>query len=153
MSTPAERIVIHPDAWNGLSPAGRAAVVTHEVAHLAMGPGASAPWWVEEGLAEYTAHRDATMAIADIAGSALKQAASDSGESWPEPSTEGDAWQGYARAWLACVFIAERHSEAVLPAMFAAAAAGQPTPVWMEAILGERSDDLHCAWVTWLRRR
>lgn len=145
------RIVMHPDAWDELSPVGREAVVTHEVAHLAMGPGGKAPWWVEEGLAEYTAHRNSTVALADIAGSALEGAALDPGESWPQPSTEGDAWQGYARAWLACVFIAERHSEAVLPEILNAAAAGQPTTTWMEKILGETSEDMHSAWGTWLR--
>ncbi len=147
------RIVMHPDAWDELSPAGREAVVTHEVAHLAMGRGGSAPWWVEEGVAEFTAHRNGVTSIADIAGSALKQAAREPGKSWPEPSAQGDAWQGYARAWLACVFIAERHGESVLPEAFAAAAAGQSTPMWMQSILGERSDDVHAAWVSWLQRQ
>lgn len=150
-ATPAARIVIHPDAWDGLSPAGRRAVVTHEVAHLAMGPGTAAPWWLEEGLAEYSAHRSSAMSIADVAGSALPRAVQDPGQSWPEPSTEGDAWQGYARAWLACLFIAQRHSEAALLEIFDAAAAGQPTSDVMQDVLNEGSEDLYRAWLDWLQ--
>lgn len=152
-ATSAARIVIHPGAWDGLSPAGHQAVVTHEVAHLAMGPGRAAPWWLEEGLAEYSAHRSSATSIAEVAGSALPQAIRDPGDSWPEPSTEGDPWRGYARAWLACVFIAQRHSEAALVEMFDAAAAGQPTSEVMQDVLDEGSDDLHRAWVDWLRNQ
>ncbi len=151
--TTAVRIVIHPDAWDGLSPAGRQAVVTHEVTHLGRGAGQLAPWWLEEGLAEYTAHRNSAMSIADIAGSALARAVRDPGESWPEPSADGDAWQGYARAWLACVFIAQRHSEPDLLAMFDASSAGRPTSTLVRDVLDEDNDDLHRAWVVWLRRQ
>lgn len=146
-------IVIHPDAWDGLNPVGRQAVVTHEVTHLGMGPGRSAPWWLEEGLAEYTAHRRSPMPIVDVAGSALSKAARDPGESWPEPTIDGDAWQGYARAWLACVFIAQRHTEADLLAMFDAASAGLSTSSAVQDVLGESSDDLYRAWIEWLRRQ
>ncbi|MGB3827541.1 MAG: hypothetical protein WA962_02090 [Ornithinimicrobium sp.] len=148
------RIVMHPDAWPDLSPQGRQAVITHEVTHLTMGPTDRAPWWIAEGLAEYTAHRRSTMSVAQIAGSALEQAAKAPGSSWPVPSSTGaDAWQGYARAWLACVYLAERFDEEVLPSVCAAAAAGQPEDTWMPALLGETSSDLHRAWMTWLGRQ
>ncbi len=144
------QIVMHPDAWSELNAQGRQAVVTHEVAHLAMGPAGSAPWWVEEGLAEYTAHRRSDSSIEEIAGPALARVISSPPTSWPQPQPGSKAWDGYASAWLACLFIAERHHETALVDLWTAASAGHLLEASMQAAVGESAQQVRGHWLDWL---
>lgn len=51
---------VHPATWEGLSPEGRQAVLTHELVHVATAPLTTArtPAWLVEGIAESVAWRD-----------------------------------------------------------------------------------------------
>jgi len=144
-------VVIHPDAWDALTPQGRAAVVTHEITHLAMGSSGSAPWWLAEGLAEYTAHRASDADPARIAGSALPRLLADPPSGWPQAAASTSAWQGYASAWLACVFLAGEVGEQALLEAHTRTHAGSSWQDVCRASLGRPASQLHRQWITWLQ--
>lgn len=144
------RIVMHPDAWSELTRQGRQAVAVHEVAHLAMGPAGEAPWWVEEGMAEYTAHRRSSLSMAKIAGSALTRVIASPSTSWPRPQPGSNAWDGYASAWLACRFIAERHGEAALIELWEALSDSRSLEESMQLAVGESAEQVLRHWQDWL---
>ncbi len=150
---PEPVIVIHPGAWSGLSPEGREAIVVHEMTHLAMGGRASTPWWLSEGLAEYTAHRRSSSPLITIAGSALRDAANSPPVSWPTPSPASRAWTGYAQAWLVCVYIAEQYGEKALLRTYRAVHSGVSLNAAISGRLGQNSDRVHADWVKWLQHR
>ncbi|MGB5952646.1 MAG: hypothetical protein WBG57_09070, partial [Ornithinimicrobium sp.] len=144
------RIVVHPATWNALSPQGRSAVITHEVTHLAMGPSTRVPWWITEGLAEYTAHRASKSSLEDIAGSAWKPLIADPPSRWPRPSRRADSWQNYAPAWLACVFLARTYDEKALLTMHSELVGGSPLEVSMRDHFDRGSGQLQQDWSRWL---
>ncbi len=143
------RIVIHPHAWAELNPEGRLGVVVHEVTHLAVGTGNGAPWWLGEGIAEYTAHRTSARSLAQIAGSAWDPLVGDPPTSWPVPNPD-QPWQGYASAWLACVFIAEAMGEDRLVALHTSVSSGKTLDEACLAAVGRREADLRHEWSQWL---
>jgi hypothetical protein len=146
------RVVVHPDAWDRLTPEGRQAVLTHELTHLAMQGDGPVPRWVGEGLAEYTAHRGTTLPLTEIAGSALDPVrAGTSPTTWPEPGAEGDRWRGYAMSWLACVFIAREHSEDQLVRLYHELERGSTLEEAVPEVLGVPEEQLRGEWREWLR--
>ncbi len=154
-SGPRARVVIHPDAWDRLSPAGRQAVLTHEVTHLAMQGDGPVPGWFGEGLAEYTAHRRSTLSPQETAGSALdavRQGSLPTG--WPGavPATGGTGgqWQGYATAWLACLYIAREYSEDDLVTLYRTVQDGRSWEQAVPAVLGVSDEELLTGWQHWL---
>jgi hypothetical protein len=144
------RIVVHPQTWESLVARGRRSVVTHEVTHLAMGPSRAAPWWLVEGLAEYTAHRGFTGPPAQIAGSAWAPLLARPPSGWPAPGATTDPWQGYAAAWLACVFLVGEAGEQAVLDTYGATRAGTPFERACPALLGRSALQLHRAWLSWL---
>ncbi|MGB7449928.1 MAG: hypothetical protein WA892_12480 [Ornithinimicrobium sp.] len=143
-------VVIHPDTWDALRPEGRASVVTHELTHLAMGPSGSAPWWLTEGLAEYTAHSAFDGAPSEIAGSALTGLLARPPQGWPQPAAASDPWQGYAAAWLACVFLADEVGDQAMLGLYAATRAGRPFDQVCPAVFDRSASRLHRQWLDWL---
>ncbi len=143
------RIVMHPDAWVELGPEGRLGVIVHEVTHLVMGTGEGAPWWLGEGLAEYTAHRTSARSLEQIAGSAWGPIVGTPPTSWPTENAQ-QPWQGYASAWLACVFIAETAGEEALLALYNRVCAGRALDRACRDVLGRGESDLRQDWSRWL---
>lgn len=146
------RIVMHPDAWVELSPEGRLGVIVHEVTHLAMGTGTGAPWWLGEGLAEYTAHRTSARSLEQIAGSAWGPIVGTPPTSWPMENAQ-QPWQGYASAWLACVFLAETAGEETLLALYARISAGRSLDEACREAVGRGEVDLRQDWSRWLSQQ
>ncbi len=58
--TPADRVLVNPEAYGRLSDFGRQVVVTHEATHVATRADTRAwtPLWLSEGVADWTAYRD-----------------------------------------------------------------------------------------------
>lgn len=155
-------IVVHPDAWDRLTPQGRQAVLTHEVTHLAQQGHGPVPSWLGEGLAELTAHRQSPLPPTAIAGSALDDVrAGQLPSTWPDPAprttdprepTGADtAWGGYALSWLACLFVAQTWSEEALLELYAAVAGGAALHDAFPAVLGVSEAEALVGWRDWLR--
>lgn len=66
---PADRIVVNPQAYEGLSELGRQVVLTHESTHVATRSAttASTPLWLSEGFADWAAYRSAGRTPAEAA--------------------------------------------------------------------------------------
>ncbi len=143
------RIVMHPDAWAELTAEGRLGVIVHEVTHLAMGTRTGAPWWLGEGAAEYTAHRASSRSLQEIAGSAWGPIASKPPQAWPTPNLE-QPWQGYASAWLACVFMVRTAGEDELLALYDSLSAGRSLDQACRITMGRGEADLRTQWARWL---
>lgn len=150
---PQGRIVVHPATWGAVSPEGRQAVVTHEITHLAMGPNRQVPWWVSEGLAEFTALRKSELSLAAIVGSAWWSLTSSPPSQWPQPSNSADPWMDYAPAWLACVYLARTYGETPLLDLHTALAGGAALDAAMTSVFGQGESRVQRDWSRWLTRQ
>lgn len=144
-----DTIVVHPAAWDRLTGAGRAAVITHEVTHLAQGSGGRAPWWLGEGSAEFTAHRASTRSPAQIAGPVWDRLVLDPPRQWPEPGAAGQRWPGYALAWSAALAVADVHGDEAVPRLHAAVAGSGDLDTGCRDVLGQSETQLRRAWAAW----
>lgn len=144
------RIVVHPATWSAVSPEGRSAVMTHEITHLAMGQSEQVPWWITEGLAEYTAQRGSDMSLADIAGSVWGPLIGHPPSDWPQPASAADPWLDYAPAWLACVYLARTYDETTLLNLYFEVADGASLDAAMQSVFGQGSDQVQQDWSRWL---
>lgn len=140
------RIVIDPVAFRELSAAGKTAVVTHELTHVASRASTTpqTPLWLVEGLADYVAYRrDGVLRPGGLTDSALTRelrtlfltsgvpAALPSNSEFDSSNPQGAA--AYEQAWLACRLIAQRYGSDQLVRLYrlvaVAADAGAPNPV------------------------
>ena len=100
-------VLLHRQAWERLSPAGRQVVLAHELVHVATGPLTTdrTPGWLAEGLAESVA----------LAGSGFpdRVAGRELAGRRPAFPTEEELAQGepvaYQEAWLAVDLLRQRH--------------------------------------------
>lgn len=166
-------VVVHPHLWDRLEPVGRQAVISHEVTHLVMrrieeadpatgtpAERATVPWWLSEGLAEYTAYRDVADPL-DVLGestiSALRSAGAPTDWSELDIARDGDSrWERYATAWLVCSYLAERYSEADLLRVhhLLATAAGSVSPEQaMTEVFGESATQVMADWPVWWQQQ
>lgn len=146
-------IVVHPHAWDRLTPAGRLAVLTHEVTHLAMQGDGPVPGWLGEGLAEFTAHHRSDPEPLVVAGSALDGVrAGRLPTTWPDPLAvaETGRWTPYAMSWLACLFLAREWTPQHLLRLYHVAAGGGSMDAAMRDVLGASEPVVLAAWVAWL---
>lgn len=126
----ADRVVIIPGAWSSLSSAGRQVVLAHELTHVttrAAEPQRDVPLWLSEGLAEYIAYRDVTLAEGAIVAPALDEVRrSGLPAQWPSDArfdpSQGNLAVAYGLALLACRTIADDHGEQALLRLYRAAA-------------------------------
>lgn len=145
-------VVVHPDSWGLLTPEGRQAVLTHEVTHLSQQGDGPVPAWLGEGLAEYTAHRHSQTPPATIAGSALEDVhAGALPTAWPDPAGSAEAWDGYALAWLACLYIAQTWSEEALVELYDSVSGGTAVSEAFPAVLDVTEAEALAGWGPWLR--
>lgn len=151
------RIVVHPAAWEQLTPEGRLSVLAHEVTHLVQlavpegGDPDEAPAWLHEGLAEYTAHRGSHQSYDEIAGSVLQDVGRDGPPSgWPVPGRDDDRWHGYALSWLACAYLADTYGEDQVLRLWSQAAGGVPTATALARVTGEDGGRVLAGWHQWL---
>jgi hypothetical protein len=145
-------VVLHPRAWDRLTVAGRQAVLTHEVTHLAQPPG-DAPWWLVEGSAEFTAHRGSGASPASIMGTrAWSARVEDPPTAWPEPDP-GGRWSAYADAWSVCLAVADEHGDEAVPRWHTAVAAAGDLDAGSRAALQRSAADVRRSWEAWWERQ
>ncbi|MER5728719.1 hypothetical protein ABT084_10305 [Streptomyces sp. NPDC002138] len=156
---PADRVVVNPQAYEGLSELGRQVVLTHESTHVATRSAttASTPLWLSEGFADWAAYRSAGRTPAQAAP-ALRRAVGRGELPSALPPNEaftfgGDAQamaRAYEGAWLACRLIADRWGEAALVRLYAEAGRNS-LPTALRSTLGTDLADLTRTWQSSLR--
>ncbi|MFJ6213880.1 hypothetical protein ACIQGZ_11195 [Streptomyces sp. NPDC092296] len=129
-TAPADRILVNPEAYRGLSDLGRQVVTTHEAVHVAT-RAATRPWtplWLSEGAADWTAYlhtgrtaqQIAPELAADVTAGRLPRAL-------PADAAFGTTATGlaqaYEQAWFACTLIARRHGPRALTTLYRTIAA------------------------------
>ncbi|MFB7947381.1 hypothetical protein ACFC6L_20970, partial [Kitasatospora phosalacinea] len=123
--TPADRIVVNPDAYRQLSELGRRVVVTHEATHVATRADTKSwtPLWLSEGVADYTGYLGTGRTARQVAPELAKDVrAGRVPAALPadDAFTAGSAGiaQAYEQAWMACDLIARRHGQDRLVALY-----------------------------------
>ncbi|MBO1419037.1 hypothetical protein [Streptomyces sp. FH025] len=128
--TPADRVVVNPEAFGRLSGFGRQVVVTHEATHVATRADTRAwtPLWLSEGVADWTAYRDSGRSPRQISPELARDveagrlpSALPADRDYAAGAT-GIA-QAYEQSWLACDLIARRWGPERLVALYRAVGA------------------------------
>lgn len=157
---PADRVVVNPEGYAGLSEAGRRIVLTHEVTHVATRAATSArtPQWLSEGFADWAAYRGTPTTPAEGAPELARAVrrgevpgvlpADDAFVFGGDPSAAARAYEG---AWLACRLVAGRWGEAALVRLYELAGR-EPLPVALRQALGTDAAGLTAAWQETLRQ-
>ncbi|WP_148232271.1 hypothetical protein [Janibacter sp. HTCC2649] len=122
-----DRVVLNPDAFAKLTPAGRQFVITHESTHVAVRSSLSgaAPLWLVEGFADHVGYAGSGRPRAELAAPLLAKVAERTGPTRLPTQGDFDPSQGeigptYLAAWLAVDLIARRHGEEALQRFYAA---------------------------------
>ncbi|MFJ6616426.1 hypothetical protein ACIQOW_02440 [Kitasatospora sp. NPDC091335] len=128
--TPADRVLVNPEAYRRLSDFGRQVVVTHEATHVATRADTRAwtPLWLSEGIADWTAYRDSGRSPRQIAPELARDVADGklpTALPADQDFTAGATGisQAYEQAWLACELIAREHGPGRLVALYRAVGA------------------------------
>lgn len=128
--TPADRIVVNPEAYSVLSATGRQVVLTHEATHVAtrVQTTPATPLWLSEGIADWAGYREAGQsprAAAPELARAVTEASAAGGDAGPLralPTDKAFRFGGdpeklalaYEGGWLACRMVAEQWGEGKL---------------------------------------
>lgn len=158
----ADRVVLNPAVWARLTDAGRLAVLTHELTHVATRATTSAtpPGWLDEGFATYVGYRGAGLPDAVLAAAALPEVRSGriptvlpaAGSFDP---ARGDPGVAYAQAWVACDLVVRRAGIRGLVELYRVAASdggGEArADVALRGVLGESADAFVTRWRQRLR--
>lgn len=162
--TPADRIIVNPDAFGLLGDSGRQVVLTHETTHVATRAHTSpaTPLWLSEGFADWVGYRDGDRTPAEAAPE-LAHAVSQGEIPDALPTDDdfgfsGDA-DGLARAyeggWLACRMIADRWGEQRLGEFYRAVGAHETRDGAVESamthILGTTPEAFTLQWHDYIR--
>lgn len=159
--TPADRIVVNPEAYRELDARGKQFVLTHETVHVATRAvtGPATPLWLSEGFADRAAHRAAPRPLA-AAAPALTAAVARGEVPRALPDDAAFAFDGdsgaldraYEGGWLACRLLADRWGEERLRAFYRAAGARGEEAAFRE-VLGTTRAEFTAAWRAYLRER
>ncbi|MFD0169373.1 hypothetical protein ACFVJH_35385 [Streptomyces decoyicus] len=129
-ATPADRVIINPDAYEELNDLGRRVVLTHETAHVATRTATTVatPLWLSEGFADWVAYRGSHRKPATIAPELTRAVARGkvparlpTDEDFGFKAGAGRLAKAYEGSWLACRMIAGKYGEAKLIAFYRAA--------------------------------
>ncbi|MEU6193289.1 hypothetical protein [Streptomyces sp. NPDC047061] len=130
--TPADRVILNPEAYAGLGSVGRQVVLTHETTHVATRAHTTAatPLWLSEGYADWIGYRDTGRTPTEAAPELARAVeAGDLPENLPadqdfgftdDPTKLAEAYEG---GWLACRMIAGHWGEEKLGAFYRAVGA------------------------------
>ncbi|MFD5025469.1 hypothetical protein [Streptomyces sp. NPDC058373] len=164
--TPADRIVVNPEAYAELDDRGRQFVLTHETAHVATRSvtGPATPLWLSEGFADWAAHRAAPRPLTASAP-ALTAALARGEPPRALPADDDFAFDGdadaldraYEGGWLACRLVADRWGPDRLRALYRAVGAhGERNGAEQAAlrdVLGTTPAEFTAAWRAYLGER
>ncbi|MFI6941078.1 nuclear transport factor 2 family protein [Streptomyces sp. NPDC050418] len=127
--TPADRIILNPEAFDELGDFGKQVVLTHETTHVATRSATTAatPLWLSEGLADWLGYRGSGR-TAQQAAPELDRALDRSEPPVKLPADDAFAFssdasrlaQAYESGWLACKMVAERWGDRKLLAFYRA---------------------------------
>ncbi|OQR64329.1 hypothetical protein B6E66_09350 [Streptomyces maremycinicus] len=142
--TPADRIIVNPDAYGMLGRVGRQVVLTHEATHVATRAhtNGATPLWLSEGYADWVGYRGTGRTPAEVAPE-LQHAVREGAVPEALP-TDGDFGfsgdadrlaQAYEGGWLACRMVAERWGEVKLDAFYRAVGEHRKRPGAVEGAL------------------
>ncbi|MET8181386.1 hypothetical protein [Streptomyces sp. NPDC005336] len=116
-ATPADRVIVNPEAYQVLGHFGRRVVITHETAHVATRAATTAatPLWLSEGFADWVGYRAPGRTPRQIAPELTASlAAGHLPRSLPRDddfrfgSDPDRLSRSYEQGWLACRLIADR---------------------------------------------
>ena len=125
----ADRVVVNPEAFARLQPAGRRMVITHETTHVAVRASTTrpVPLWLSEGMADYVGYGGLGLQRTRVAAELLKRVRA--GQGPKALPSEGDfdpaattIAPSYNAAWLAVSLIADRHGSKELVRFYTQAA-------------------------------
>ncbi|MFE7672888.1 hypothetical protein ACFU5N_11795 [Streptomyces albidoflavus] len=159
--TPADRIVVNPEAYAELDARGKQFVLTHETVHVATRSvtDPATPLWLSEGFADRAAHRAAPRPLAAAAPAlAAAVARGEVPRALPDDAAfafDGDSGaldRAYEGGWLACRLLADRWGEERLRAFYRAAGARGEEAAFRE-VLGTTRAEFTAAWRAYLRER
>jgi hypothetical protein len=165
-ASPADRVIVNPQAYGVLGDFGRGVVLTHETTHVATRAHTSAatPLWLSEGFADWVAYRGTGRGAGQNAPE-LQRAVrrGDVPAALPDDkdfSFGGDAGRlarAYESGWLACELIVARWDERRLIAFYRAVGMGEHRAGAVEKALGEvlgtTPEDFGVRWREYLRER
>ncbi|MFE9421874.1 hypothetical protein ACFYNO_02795 [Kitasatospora sp. NPDC006697] len=167
VDTPADRVMVNPEAYRQLSEVGRQVVVTHECTHVATRADTH-PWtplWLSEGVADWTgylatgrtARQIAPELTEDVAAGRLPAALPADADF--AAGSAGIA-QAYELAWLACDLIARQHGQQALVDVYravGAAGSGAGREQQLDQVLRHRLGyglaEFTAAWIAEVRSR
>jgi hypothetical protein len=160
-AVPGQRLVVNPDALDGLSAVGRRIVVRHEVTHIADARATTdaTPVWVREGFAEYVANL-ATGQPVPVAAAELRaeMVAGRQPAQLPGPAdfaTGTTIGAAYQEAWLACRLIAAKAGTSGLVTFYRvvgqAVADPSPAEAGLRAVLHESLAAFTTQWRAYVR--
>ena len=155
-TAPADRVIVNPQAFAGLSALGRTVVLTHEITHVATRKATTAgtPLWLSEGFADWVGYtgtgRPPRQAAPELAADVVAghppralPATADFG------TTSGGLAQAYEGAWLACRMIAGTWGSGRLTALYQAAGR-MDTDTALRRTLGLGLDAFTARWRAYL---
>ncbi|MEU5717753.1 hypothetical protein AB0G71_18555 [Streptomyces sp. NPDC020403] len=164
--TPADRVVVNPQAYGMLGEFGQRVVLTHETTHVATRAvtTAATPVWLSEGFADWAAYREEGRTAREIAPELAE--AVRHGELPAALPADGDFGFGedpaelaraYEGGWLACALIARDWGEDGLIAFYRAVGShtGRDGAVEkaLQSVLGTTPEDFTARWREYLRAR
>ncbi|MCT2544845.1 MULTISPECIES: hypothetical protein [Streptomyces] len=162
--TPADRVIVNPQAYGTLGTFGQRIVLTHETTHVATRARTSAatPTWLSEGFADWAAYRPEDRTAAQIApGLADAVARGEPPAGLPADEDFGFAGdparlaRAYEGGWAACELIADHWGEKKLFAFYRAVGGhrGRDGAVEqaMHEVLGTTPEDFTALWRDHLR--
>lgn len=157
---PADRVVVNPEGYRGLTAEGRQVILTHETTHVATRAATTekTPLWLSEGFADWAAYRGSVRTAAEVAP-ALARAVRRGDLPGSLPGNAAFAFGGDAQAlarayegsWTVCRLIARKWGDAALVSLYEKA--GRTSlPAALEESLGTDADGLTRAWQQELRQ-
>jgi hypothetical protein len=129
--TPADRVVVNPEAYGTLGTLGRRIVLTHETVHVATRADTSpaTPLWLSEGFADWVAFRGTgrdpregapELARAVAAGRLPDSLPADADFARPTDGDGDRVAEAYGEAWLAARMVADEWTPDDLVALYRA---------------------------------
>lgn len=162
--TPADRVVINPDAYAVLGAMGKQVVLTHETTHVATRARTTAatPLWLSEGYADWIGYlgtdRTPTEAAPELARAVRDghvPAALPADKDFGFTSDPTELAQAYESGWLACRMIADQWGAARLAAFYRGVGGHPQRPgaveSTLEQVLGLTPESFTTRWRTYVR--